>query len=114
LPHRFRKEWIAPVAIGAVIGIVGVAWSQTSPPAPDGIPAGSFWDELWRSGERAGPFASMLLLAILVYVNNERRETQKKLDVLVDRFIAVAGNMSATLNDFRDVFKGAFERKPPP
>ena len=66
--------------------------------------------ELWKAAEKAGPFASFLLLAALWAVNAERKAAIEKYDALVRRFIDLAGDTSATLKDWRDLLVRAKEK----
>jgi hypothetical protein len=63
----------------------------------------TFFAELWAAAKQAGPFASLLLLAALWAVNQERKAAIKKYDLLMARFIALAGDATATMKDWRRV-----------
>ena len=66
--------------------------------------------ELWAAAKQAGPFASLILLAALWAVNNERKALQEKYDALVARFVSLAGDTQATLKDWRDVLSSTQKR----
>ncbi len=68
--------------------------------------------ELWKAAEKAGPFASLIVLAALWAVNAERKAALEKYDALVRRFIDLAGDTTATLKDWRDVLVKAKDIKP--
>lgn len=63
--------------------------------------------ELWAAAKQAGPFASLILLAALWSVNSERKEERHRYEELVKRFVALAGDTAATLQDWRDVLSKA-------
>jgi hypothetical protein len=63
--------------------------------------------DLWAAVQSAGPFASMILLAILYVVNSERKLYREKYDDLVNRFVSLAGDTASTLKDWRDILGDA-------
>ena len=70
-----------------------------------------FFSKLWDAAQQAGPFASLILLAALWAVNQERKAAVAKYEELVARFISLAGDTQATLKDWRDVLaKGTGKR----
>lgn len=68
--------------------------------------------ELWAAAQKAGPFATLIMLAALWAVNAERKAEREKYDALVRRFIDLAGDTTATLKDWRDVLVKAKDDKP--
>jgi hypothetical protein len=63
----------------------------------------TFFAEIWAAAKQAGPFASLLLLAALWAVNQERKAALKKYDLLVARFVALAGDATTTMKDWHTV-----------
>lgn len=71
-----------------------------------------FLTELWGAAKQAGPFASMLLLIILYFVNGERREVQRenralheKNSALVERLLTGLNEVNATLRSLAELFR---------
>lgn len=58
---------------------------------------------VWAAAEKAGPFASLILLIACMALYRERNAALQKYDDLVLRFLALASSTTATLKDWQNI-----------
>jgi len=63
------------------------------------------WTDLWAAVQKAGPFASMLLLFILYIVNEERKKFQEKNETMVERLYSGLNEATNSIRALADLLR---------
>lgn len=65
---------------------------------------------LWDMAKQAGPFASVILLTAVWWMNEERKIVQTKYDALLERFLSHSSDNKENFRELRDMFSRALEK----
>lgn len=63
-----------------------------------------FFNLAWDAAQKAGPFASLLLLIALYVVNAERKACLSKKDDVTERLFGAMHDASDAIKDLRELF----------
>lgn len=68
------------------------------------------FSELWAMAKQAGPFASVILLTGIWWMNEERKALQVKYDALLARFLDHSSDNKENFRELREMFGKALEK----
>jgi hypothetical protein len=69
----------------------------------------SWLTDIWGAAQKAGPFATMLVLYIWYLERNDRLKLQGERDQLLERYIGALNNVNMTLELLRNTIGAAGE-----
>jgi hypothetical protein len=69
----------------------------------------SWLTDIWGAAQKAGPFATMLVLYIWYLERNDRLKLQGERDNLLERYIGALNNVNMTLELLRNTIGAAGE-----
>lgn len=77
-----------------------------------------FFNELWNMAIKGGPFANAMLLLVLYFVNEERKEVIKenrareaKNEAMIERLFTALNSVNSAMKELHDTLGGAGEKK---
>jgi len=70
-----------------------------------------FFLELWRAAKQAGPFSTLILLAAIWMINNERKVLRQKYDNMAMKIVKLAIDTQSMLQSWHDLLVKMVDKK---